>query len=58
MSIQDAFDDALQDVPPEELVRLPRDAAAEHDHRIYGTLLGRRRTAAELDEVIEMIRRT
>ncbi len=27
----------MKDVPPEELAKLPRDGAEEHDHYLYGT---------------------
>lgn len=30
------FAEAFQDVPAEELARLPVDGAAQHDHYIYG----------------------
>lgn len=26
----------MQDVPPEEFAKLPRDGASEHDHYLYG----------------------
>lgn len=29
--------DLVKDVPPEELDKLPRDGASQHDHYIYGT---------------------
>jgi hypothetical protein len=29
--------ESVQDLPPEELERLPTDLSAEHDHYIYGT---------------------
>jgi hypothetical protein len=35
--IWEQFVDAFKDVPEEELDRLPIDAAAQHDHYIYGT---------------------
>ena len=28
--------DNMQDVPPEEFARLPKDGASEHDHYLYG----------------------
>jgi hypothetical protein len=28
--------DNMKDMPPEELERLPRDGAREHDHYLYG----------------------
>jgi len=34
--IWEQFIDAFQDVPGEELERLPVDGAAQHDHYIYG----------------------
>ena len=35
--IWEQFIEAFQDVPEEELERLPVDGAAQHDHYIYGT---------------------
>jgi Arc/MetJ-type ribon-helix-helix transcriptional regulator len=35
--IWEAFEDSLNEIPEEELDRLPPDAAEEHDHYIYGT---------------------
>ena len=35
--IWEAFEDSLNEIPEEELDRLPSDAAEEHDHYIYGT---------------------
>jgi Arc/MetJ-type ribon-helix-helix transcriptional regulator len=37
MPIWEAFEDSLNEIPEEELDRLPPDAAKEHDHYIYGT---------------------
>ena len=35
--IWEEFQEALADVPREELEKLPTDGAAQHDHYIYGT---------------------
>ncbi|HUT32809.1 MAG TPA: hypothetical protein VNE39_04975 [Planctomycetota bacterium] len=35
--IWEVIDEIMADVPEEELAKLPRDGAAEHDHYIYGT---------------------
>jgi Arc/MetJ-type ribon-helix-helix transcriptional regulator len=35
--IWEAFEDSLNEIPVEELNRLPPDAAEQHDHYIYGT---------------------
>jgi hypothetical protein len=29
--------DLVKDIPDEEMAKLPRDGAANHDHYIYGT---------------------
>ncbi|MGD1070716.1 MAG: hypothetical protein ABSB15_11295 [Bryobacteraceae bacterium] len=34
--ISEAISDLMADTPPEELARLPKDGASEHDHYIYG----------------------
>jgi hypothetical protein len=34
--IWDVILDNMQDVPPEEFARLPKDGASEHDHYLYG----------------------
>ena len=31
------IEEVMSSVPEEELAKLPRDGAAEHDHYIYGT---------------------
>ena len=35
--IWEVIDEIMAKVPDEELAKLPRDGAAEHDHYIYGT---------------------
>jgi hypothetical protein len=35
-TIWDALDDIWAEVPDEELGKLPRDLAAQHDHYLYG----------------------
>jgi Arc/MetJ-type ribon-helix-helix transcriptional regulator len=37
MPIWEAFEDSLNEIPEEELNRLPPDAAEQHDHYLYGT---------------------
>lgn len=35
--VWEAFEEIMQDVPEQELKKLPKDGALEHDHYIYGT---------------------
>jgi len=35
-SIWQVIADIMKDAPPEELAKLPKDGASEHDHYIYG----------------------
>ncbi len=35
--IWEVIDEIMAKVPEEELAKLPRDGAAQHDHYIYGT---------------------
>lgn len=35
-SIWDEFDEIISQIPPEELARLPTDAAERHDHYLHG----------------------
>jgi len=37
LPIWDLFEEILKDVPENELRKLPRDGAEQHDHYIYGT---------------------
>jgi hypothetical protein len=34
--ISEVIAEIMADTPPEELAKLPRDGASEHDHYIYG----------------------
>ena len=34
--ISEVISELMADMPPEELARLPKDGASEHDHYIYG----------------------
>jgi hypothetical protein len=34
--ISEVIRDIMADVPPEELAKLPKDGASEHDHYLYG----------------------
>ncbi len=34
--ISEAISELMADIPPQELARLPKDGASEHDHYIYG----------------------
>ena len=34
--ISEVIRENMRDVPPEDLAKLPKDGAAEHDHYIYG----------------------
>lgn len=36
-SIWQMAEDFVKDLPPEELAKLPKDGAEQHDHYIYGT---------------------
>jgi hypothetical protein len=34
--ISKVIDEIMADAPPEELAKIPKDGASEHDHYIYG----------------------
>lgn len=36
-SLLELFDAFIKDIPEEELAKLPKDGAEQHDHYIYGT---------------------